>query len=101
MGTLLCPDDLGAFASLYGLREDGVAVMIVEDQKVVVATAGGNKKTTNLVGVYWPENGAHAAKTQWTGGLVKWAVWVVGPRRFRLLVLLTRVGRLCCSAEFW
>ena len=48
MGTLLClKSDLGAFLILSGLCEGGVAVVIVEDQKLVVTAAGRNEKTTS------------------------------------------------------
>jgi hypothetical protein len=40
VGTLVCLDDLDTFSILYGLREDGVAVVVVNNQKVVVAAAG-------------------------------------------------------------
>jgi hypothetical protein len=40
VGTLVCLDDLGACMILYGLREDGDAVVVESDQEVVVAAAG-------------------------------------------------------------
>jgi hypothetical protein len=55
--TLVClKSDLGAFSILRGLREGGVAVVIVEDERVDVTAAGRNEKTTSLIGIDLPSN---------------------------------------------
>ena len=41
----------------YGLGMDGVAVIIIEDEDVVVATGGWNYKTAGLVGAYLASDG--------------------------------------------
>lgn len=59
MGKFVCLDDqfmgsarmvlyaLTINSIIHGLRKDGVAVVVVEDQEVVVAAAGRNEKTTS------------------------------------------------------
>ncbi len=63
--------DGGLFAIGDWFSMDGVAVIVIEDEDVVVATGGWNYKTAGLVGAYLASDGL-AVSVNAMGAVINW-----------------------------